>query len=192
MRRLFEISRTAAVAIALTASAAGMVCLSCPSRSLADPALTGTKLMMKSPKYSGYTRGGGRRYEVAAASAVQQLQGAGGVELDQPRVRLESANGTTLDLSAATGLLDFAMIRVAMRDDVVLRAGPAHEIHLSEITIDLRNNTVVSETPFEIVSATDTIRGHRLEVSEAGVIIILDGTLTHSGNVVHFDRYMLE
>src|SRR6202035_3184132 len=108
---------------------------------------------------------GHRRYELAASTAMQPLQGAAGIELDRPRVQLETTKGTNLALSAASGVLAPDMAKLVLRDDVVLAPGPAREIHLSEAQVDLRNNTVTSETPFEIASETSTILGHRLEVS---------------------------
>jgi hypothetical protein len=75
---------------------------------------------------------------------------------------------------------------------VVLTAGPAHEIHLSEAQIDLGNNTVTSETPFQIAAETGTILAHRLQVSEAGTIVVVNGVLIRSGNIIQFDNYALQ
>jgi lipopolysaccharide export system protein LptC len=192
MRHIVEFSRAAAAALALALAFGGVARLSYPSVSVANPAITGTRLTMQDPKYSGYTRDGRRRYELAASSAVQPLQGADGIALDRPRVQLETTKGTKLALSAASGVLAPDMARLALRDDVVLTSDPAHEIHLSEAQIDLRNNTVTSETPFQIAAETGTILAHRLQVSESGTIVVVNGVLIRSGNVIQFDNYALQ
>jgi lipopolysaccharide export system protein LptC len=178
--------RPAAAAIALALAVGGMA--PAPSTSQAAPAVTGETLTMQSPKLSGFTHDGSR-YELAAASATQPLHGAGGIALDQPRLELETAGGTTLTLSAASGVLDPAWNTLALRRDVVLAVGPGREIHLAEAHIDLRTNTLKSETPFEILANASIIMGQRLEVSEAGAITVIDGLLIHSGSIIYFDRY---
>jgi hypothetical protein len=181
--------RPAAAAIALALALGGVA--PDPSTGVAAPAITGETLTMQSPKLSGFTRDG-HRYEFAAASATQPLHGADGIALDQPRLRLETTSGTTLALSAATGVLDPAWNTLALRRDVVLAVGPAREIHLAEAHIDLRTNTLRSETPFEILANASIIMGQRLEVSEAGNITVIDGLLIRSGSIIYFDRYAVQ
>jgi lipopolysaccharide export system protein LptC len=179
-------SRLAAGAIALALAVAGVARLAAPSAGVAAPVVTGTKLTMLEPKYSGATRDG-RRYELAAATALYPAGGGDGIELDRPRARLATTNGTTLTLTAASGLLAYGMDTVALRHDVVLAVG-AREIRLTEARIDLRSNTVTSDAPFEINADGRVILGHRLEVTEAGqVAVVGGGVLIRAGSVVQFD-----
>jgi LPS export ABC transporter protein LptC len=189
MRQLSGILRAVAATTAVALAFTGVARLSHASESVAAPALTGRKLTMMSPKYAGFTRDG-RHYEVTAASAVQ-IEGADGMEFVQPRARLDMANGTTFDVSAAMGRFSRDMDSLVMRNDVVLAAGPGRDIRLGEVTVDLRNNRLISDMPFEITLKTGTIRGDRLEVAETGAIVVVHGSVIQAGNVVYFERYSI-
>ncbi len=191
MRHVRKITLATAGALFVSVFFTAAAQVSAPAQNATVPPLTGTVLTMERPKYSGVTRNG-RRYEVTAVSARQKLEGTDEMELDQPRVQLEFANGTTLALSAATGLMRHTMDSLSINRDVVLLADSGHEIGLGEATIDLRNNTVTSETPFEIRSGTHLLRGRRLEVHESGLIIAIDAWLSRPDGVVHFDRYTVQ
>jgi LPS export ABC transporter protein LptC len=191
MRHRTGLSRAAAAVATIAVWFNGFAWISYLSVTLLRPAIAEPLFTVKNPKFSGYTRDGLRHYELTANSAEEDAQGAGGLNLDQPRVWFETTNGSKLDVSAATGLLNKTYI-LTMRRDVVVAAGTSREIRLSEAVVDLRNSTVTSETPFEITSQTNTIRGNRLEVSESGNMVIVDGTISHSGNIIHFDRYVVQ
>jgi len=162
-----------------------------PAEGTANPGLTGTTLRMLNPKYSAGTPNG-PHYEVTAASATQMLGRDGETELAEPRVELGFANGTVLRLSGATGLLRLSSGSLLVRGNVVLVAGSGRSIDLKDATVDLRNNTLTSETPIETTLKTELIRGHHLEVTEGGMIVLVYGAIVRPEGVVFFDRYALE
>jgi lipopolysaccharide export system protein LptC len=155
------------------------------------PAIADSIITMKSPKYSGFTRDGSRRYELSAASLAQDIGHGEIINLEEPRMSLELADGRTLKASATTGVFNAISNVLTLRPNVTLAVRTGSEIHLSEAVIDLRNSTLISERPFEIESEEKTLRGNRLEISESGTIVIVDGTLIRSGNIIRFDRYAL-
>lgn len=192
MRNLIKISLAAGiVAAVLVVGFNPSLLLSHLPADIARPAIPATKMTMTAPKLSGFTCDGRCRYELTAKTAAQDFPRADGVNLEEPRVSLETADGRKLNLWAATGVFDLTTSVLTMRRDVVLAVRTGIEIHLSEAVVDMRNNTLISEQPFEIESEQNTLRGNRLEISESGTIVIVDGTLIRSGNILRFDRYAL-
>jgi len=161
------------------------------SESAVVPGLSGTTLKMTNPKYSSGARDG-RHYEVTAASATQTIGGDGETKLEQPLVELGFANGSVLRLSGATGLLRQNADSLSIRGNVVLTAGSGRIIELDDATIDLRNNTLTSETHIETALKTEPIRAHHLEVDKSGMIVLVYGAIIRPEGVVFFDRYALE
>ena len=191
MRNLIKISLAAGiVAAALVVGFNPSLLLSHLPADIARPAMAATKITMTAPRLSGLTCDGRCRYELTAKTAVHDVGGTDAFNLDEPRVSLETADGRKLNLWAATGIFD-PRINVLTFRDVVLAVRTGVEIHLGEAVVDMRNNTLISEQPFEIESEQNTLRGNRLEISEAGTIVIVDGTLIRSGNILRFDRYAL-
>ena len=162
------------------------------SESAVVPGLSGTTLKMTNPKYSSGARDG-RHYEVTAASATQTIGGDGETKLEQPRVELGFANGSVLRLSGATGLLRQNADSLSVRGNVALTAASGRIVELDDATIDLRNNTLTSETHIETgLQKSEHIRAHHLEVDERGMIVLIYGAIVRPEGVVFFDRYALE
>src|SRR5438128_1943759 len=92
-----------------------------PSGWLSDdqqPPMIAVPITTTSPKYSGFSHDGRHRYEVAAKSAVQVPNGDH-VNLNEPSVTLELANGRRLALQAPTGVFNVSAAVLTMRNDVV-------------------------------------------------------------------------
>ena len=190
MAHLGKLASAAAAAL-FVATIFAAAAQSPPAQSAASPGLSGTALKMMNPKYSSRTRDGGN-YEVTAASAVQMRDGDGETELEQPRVQLGFANGIVLGLFGTTGLLRPRTDSLAVRGNAVLVAASGRTIFLGEAIVDLRSNTLASETPIVTASGTEVIHARRLEVSERGVILIVEGSISRPEGVIYFDRYLLE
>jgi LPS export ABC transporter protein LptC len=140
-----------------------------------------------SQKHTGYTQDG-RRHELTASSAEHDFQ-HGGFKLKEPRASLEVTAGNRLSLQAAAGVFEVQAQRVIMHGDVVFTSTTGKVVRMSEATIDLRNNTIVSRKPIEMTLEERTIRGNRLETYESGSMVIFEGNVVEAGNVVQFISY---
>jgi hypothetical protein len=75
------------------------------SAAIASPSISGSRIVMKSFKYSGFTADG-RPFELTAKSAVQFRRGRKGVTLNMPQVSLGMPDGKTIHMEAITGVID--------------------------------------------------------------------------------------
>ena len=161
------------------------------SESATNRPVAGTILKMSNPRFSSGTRDG-QHYEVTAASATHMLDRNGEIELEQPRVEVGYADGSVLRLSGTTGLLRVSQDTLSVSGDVVLVTGAGRTLDLKDATIDLRNNTLTSETHIETGLKTESIRAHHLVVDKSGAIILVYGAIVGPDRVVFFDMYKLD
>jgi LPS export ABC transporter protein LptC len=147
-------------------------------------------IQMTSPKYAGFSRDGRHRYEVVAKSAVQVPHGDH-VDLNEPSVTLELANGRKLSLQAPTGVFNVSNAVLTMRNDVIGTSGIGDGLYLSQAVVDLNSNTLVSDGPVEVKSEQTILRGNRLEVLDSGFVVISDGSINRDDNIIYFDKYAL-
>lgn len=141
--------------------------------SVSGVSLTGTKMTMTEPKLSGYTRDG-RRYELSASAAAQDITRADVVSLERPHALLELSDHNRLEMRAAEGVFDRKAGILTLRRDIVLGTNDGNEARMSEAVIDLREGSVVSNQPVEVRMQQGTLRGNRLAVSRSGEIIRFD------------------
>lgn len=141
--------------------------------SVSGVSLTGTKMTMTEPKLSGYTRDG-RRYELSASAAAQDITRADVVSLERPYALLELSDHNRLEMRAAEGVFDRKAGILTLRRDIVLGTSDGNEARLSEAVIDLREGSVVSNQPVEVRMQQGTLRSNRLAVSRSGEIIRFD------------------
>lgn len=135
---------------------------------------TGTKMTMTGPKLAGYTRDG-RRFELSAGAAAQDITRADVVSLEQPHALFELSEHSKLEMRAAEGSFDRKANILTLRRDIVLNTTEGHEAHLSEAIVDLREGTVTSNLPVEVKTQQGTLRGNRLEVLKSGEVVRFDG-----------------
>ncbi len=136
--------------------------------------LSGTKMTMTEPKLAGYTRDG-RRFEVSASAAAQDIVRADVVNLERPHALFELSEHNKLEMRAAEGVFDRKAGILTLRRDIVLTTTEGHEARLSEAVIDMREGTVTSNLPVEVKTQHGTLRGNRLEVSKSGEVVRFDG-----------------
>lgn len=136
--------------------------------------LTGTKMTMTGPKLAGYTRDG-RRFELSASAAAQDIARADVVSLERPHALFELSEHSKLEMRAAEGTFDRKAGILTLRRDIVLGTTEGHEARLSEAVVDLREGTVTSNQPVEVKTQHGTLRGNRLEVSKSGEVVRFDG-----------------
>jgi len=113
---------------------------------LRDVVISGTKVKMEQPRLSGFTRDA-RPYELSALSAAQDVTKPEQIELTKLRAKIQMADSTQVELSAAAGLFDTKAEVLTLEDDILVTSTSGYEGHLSRAVIDTRTGNIVSEKP---------------------------------------------
>jgi lipopolysaccharide export system protein LptC len=136
--------------------------------------VSGTMMTMTRPRLPGFTRDG-RRYELTANSASQDLTNTDVVNLDEPRAFLEMTDQTKIDISAKSGVFDRKAGMLTLRDNIVLTSSDGQQMLLNDAVVDMRAGSVITEKPVEVRLQQGTIKSNRFEVLQSGDIIRFDG-----------------
>ena len=122
---------------------------------------------MEAPRISGYTHDG-RRYQVTARSAVQDLKKLDLFELMDLKGEWQAPDLTPVTVVAASGLYNTKLETITLGQRIVLTTSSGFEAHLSEATIETRNGKVTSNRPVEVRLPDGLVNANRLEITENG------------------------
>jgi len=137
---------------------------------LRDVVISGTKVKMEQPRLSGFTRDA-RPYELSALSAAQDVTKPEQIELTKLRAKIQMADSTQVELSAAAGLFDTKTEVLTLEDDILVTSTSGYEGHLSRAVIDTRTGNIVSEKPVTLKMRNGTINANAMEINQAGQIV---------------------
>jgi lipopolysaccharide export system protein LptC len=143
--------------------------------------VSGTKITMEAPKLSGYTRDQ-RWYEMNAKSASQDVTKPDLVELTDVRAKIDTADKSTIFLSARDGLYNRKTSILNLKRDVVFKSSTGFEMHLDEAIVDTGSGEVVSNKPVSVFIQDATLNSDRLEVEKSGEVVRFIGSV-----VMNFD-----
>lgn len=132
--------------------------------------ISGTKITMEAPKLSGYTRDN-RWYELNAKAAAQDVTKADMIELVEVRAKIETADKTTIAMSAQAGTFNRKTGILNLNRKVILKSSAGFEMHLDEAIVDTGSGEVVSNKPVEVLTQDATLNADRLEVEKSGDIV---------------------
>jgi lipopolysaccharide export system protein LptC len=138
--------------------------------------ISGSKIIMRQPRLSGYTKDE-RPYTVTARSAAKDLTKPDLLELEDIRTGIVIPGGGNVEVTARQGLYDGKAETIQLKNDVVVRS-PEYEVLLREALVNVRAGSVVSEHPVEVKMLQGTITANRFEVRESGAVIRFDGGVT--------------
>jgi lipopolysaccharide export system protein LptC len=157
------------VAIVLVAAVFGTYRWLDPMRALAKlpigadaVLLSGTKIVMRQPRLTGYTKDE-RPYTMTARTAAKDLANPDVLEMEDVRTTIVMPDGRNVELTATEGFYD---------------SSPEFEITLKDAVANVRGGTVVSDNPVEIQMLQGTLKANRIEVAESGAIIRFEGGVT--------------
>jgi lipopolysaccharide export system protein LptC len=182
--RLVRITRVGLpVAIILFVAAFGAYRWLDPMRALAKlpvgsdgMVVSGTKVVMRQPRLTGYTKDE-RPYSLTARSAAKDLLNPDILEMEEIRTTIQMPDGRNVEVTAREGIYEAKAEAIRLRNGVVV-SSPEYEVLLSEALVKVRAGTVVSEQPVEVKMLQGTIRAQRLEVAESGAVIRFEGGVT--------------
>ena len=145
--------------------------------------ISGTKITMEAPKLSGYTRDN-RWYELNAKSAAQDVTKPDIIELVDVRAKIDTAEKSTIFLSAQAGTYSRKTSILNLNRNVVLKSSAGFEMHLDEAIFDTGSGEVVSNKPVEVLTQDATLNADRLEVEKSGDIVRFIGGVVMNLNGV--------
>ena len=145
--------------------------------------ISGTKITMEAPKLSGYTRDN-RWYEMNATAAAQDVTKPDIIELVEVRAKIETADKSTMFLSAQAGTYSRKTSILNLNRNVILRSSTGFEVHLEEAIVDTGSGEVVSNKPVEVFTQDSTLNADRLEVEKSGDIVRFIGSVVMNLNSV--------
>ena len=145
--------------------------------------ISGTKITMEAPKLSGYTRDN-RWYEMNATAAAQDVTKPDIIELVEVRAKIETADKSTIFLSAQAGTYSRKTSILNLNRNVILKSSTGFEVHLDEAIVDTGSGEVVSNKPVEVLTQDSTLNADRLEVEKSGDIVRFIGSVVMNLNGV--------
>jgi lipopolysaccharide export system protein LptC len=145
--------------------------------------ISGTKITMEAPKLSGYTRDN-RWYEMNATAAAQDVTKPDIIELVEVRAKIETADKSTIFLSAQAGTYSRKTSILNLNRNVILKSSSGFEVHLDEAIVDTGSGEVVSNKPVEVLTQDSTLNADRLEVEKSGDIVRFIGSVVMNLNGV--------
>jgi lipopolysaccharide export system protein LptC len=146
--------------------------------------VSGTRITMASPKLAGFTRDG-RKYDVVARAATQDLTKPDLMELEDIRAKFTTQDQTALDLTASEGLYDRKTTILTLRRNIVLVSSAGYEVRLSEVRVDTGTGDIVSERPVEVTMEECNLKANRLEVTKGGEVMYFEGNVKMVINAEH-------
>jgi lipopolysaccharide export system protein LptC len=182
--RLVRITRVGLpVAIVVCAAAFGAYRWFDPMQALArlpvsteGVVVSGTKVVMRQPRLTGYTKDE-RPYTLTARSAAKDLTNPDAIEMEDIRTTIQMPDGRDVVVTAREGVYEAKAEAIRLTNGVVVKS-PEYEVLLKDALVNVRAGTVMSDKPVEVKMLQGTIRANRIEVAESGAVIRFEGGVT--------------
>src|SRR5215471_6094197 len=136
--------------------------------------LSGTKIVMESPRLTGFTTDS-RPYELTARAAAQDITKLEILELKDISAVVELKDGQHVTIKSINGVYDTRGELLKLNDHIVLNSTSGYEGHLSEASVNVSSGHIVSESPVEVKLPNGLLNANRLEVMENGSLILFGG-----------------
>lgn len=145
------------------------------SVTLGPVSVSGSKIVMESPKLTGF-RKESRGYEVTASAALQDIRKPTIIELKgmKARVALDDS-GRVGHMEAATGLFDSQKEHLDLADDIRLWTDDGQEARLKSAAIDFRAGSARSQEPVTVTLPNATVEADGIEIAENGKVVSFVG-----------------
>jgi lipopolysaccharide export system protein LptC len=136
--------------------------------------IKGTKVTMQKPRLTGFTNDS-RPYEFGADFAEQDITKPDLMELHKIQGRIELEDKSIVYLTSSTGTYDLKTEMLTLVGNVHVLSSTGYEARVSEVTVDVRQGTAVSEMPVWVKLTNSVINAKRLEVRNNGETIHFGG-----------------
>jgi lipopolysaccharide export system protein LptC len=129
--------------------------------------VSGTKIMMQSPRLSGFTRDN-RRYDLTAQTAGQDLTKPDLVELNGIQAIMEMQDQEVYETTAKSGLYDTKTEQLTLSTNIVVTSSSGYQALLSEALVDIKGGKITSEKPVEVKTDAWIVNANRMEIADSG------------------------
>lgn len=136
--------------------------------------LSGTRVVMESPRLSGFTSDG-RPYDLVARAAVQDITKPEFLELSDIVAHVDQKDGQHVDIQSVNGLYNTKSELLKLNDHIVLVTSSGYEAYLSEATVTVGSGLIVSESPVSVKLPNGWLNSKRLEVVDNGALMRFGG-----------------
>ena len=138
--------------------------------------VSGTKIVMRQPRLTGYTKDE-RPYTVTARTATKDLTNPDALEMEDIKATIVMPDGRNVNVTASEGLHNGKSETLRLQKDVLV-SSPEYEILLRDALVNVRAGSVVSEQPVEVKMLQGTINANRIEVTQSGEVIRFERGVT--------------
>jgi lipopolysaccharide export system protein LptC len=139
--------------------------------------VSGTKIMMQSPRVAGFTKDN-RRYVLTAQAAGQDVTKPDLVELHGIRATLDMKEQDTFETTAKDGVYNSKTELLTLTDDILVTSTSGYRAELSEAVVDMKAGRIVSEKPVRLNTSVWHINANRMEIAESGDYMRFDRGVT--------------
>jgi lipopolysaccharide export system protein LptC len=145
-----------------------------PEVKMGGVSISGTKVIMESPKLSGFKRDQ-KSYEVTADQAIQDIKVPSVVELNKLVARMEQEKNSFARLTSDWGRLDQTADRLDLKGNVRVKTDTGYEVDMESAVLNMKSGDVTSTQPVHVRSQTGTISADSVEVRDNGKFITFTG-----------------
>ncbi|MBX9775691.1 MAG: LPS export ABC transporter periplasmic protein LptC [Xanthobacteraceae bacterium] len=138
--------------------------------------VSGTKIVMREPRLTGFTKDE-RPYVVTARTAAKDLANPDLLELGHIHTTITMQDGRNVELTATDGLYNGKADTLRLFNGVVV-SSPDYKITLREAVANIKAGSVVSDQPVEVKMLQGTVNANRLDVTESGAVVRFSGGVT--------------
>jgi lipopolysaccharide export system protein LptC len=143
----------------------------------AQLSVTPNAIIMDNPHLTGFDEAN-RHYSVRADRAVQQLANPNRVQLENITARVAMAAYGTATIAAAAGEYDNSEGILRLSGGISIDSSEGYVLRMEDADIDFGLGTLSSDNPVTIGYQDSETRGNSLQVTESGVVIVLNGNVT--------------
>lgn len=139
-------------------------------------AISGSKLIMRQPRMTGYTKDD-RPYTLTARSAAKDLATPDLLEMEDIHTSIVMQDGRKVEVSAREGFYDSKADTIRLNQDVVVSSAD-YQVLLREALVNVKAGSVVSEQPVTVKMLQGTLTANRIEVGESGAVVRFERGVT--------------
>ncbi|CEJ16075.1 Lipopolysaccharide-assembly, LptC-related [bacterium YEK0313] len=138
--------------------------------------LSGSKVTMEAPRLTGYTTDN-RFYRVTATRAEHDVAHSNVVGLSAIDAEMELEGGGMARVVSSSGVLDTKSGVVQLTADVTVTTTNGQEGRVRTAVVDTRAGTISATGPVFLSSPRGEVSGDRMQISENGKVILLEGSV---------------
>ena len=136
-------------------------------------------LTMSNPRYEGFNKDGSK-FVVTAGTATQDIrQQQGPIALTTIDGRMQQANNNVVTVTAPRGSFDNTANRLELMDEIKVRSGDGMRADLTQATIFMKENRIVTTQPVAIDMSAGQIRANEMDMRQGDKQVVFgNGVMT--------------